>query len=51
MTSIQYLAYLFSLQTAQQVGFLLSVLVAFSLGWICKWIQHERRTERWKRRL
>ena len=51
MTPIQYLAYLFGLQTEQQVGFLLCILVAFWLGWICKWIQYERRTERWKWRL
>lgn len=51
MTPIQYLAYLFGLQSPQQVGFLLSVLVAFAIGWTCKWIQYERRTERWKRRL
>ena len=51
MTPVQYLAYLLGLQTEQQVGFLLSMLVAFAIGWICKWIQYERRTERWKRRL
>ena len=49
MTPTQYLAYLFGLQTAQQVGFLLSVLVAFVLGWTCKEIRVKRRLIRWKR--
>jgi len=49
MTPTQYLAYLFGLQTAQQVGFLLSVLVAFVLGWTCKEIRDKRRLIRWKR--
>ena len=49
MTPIQYLAYLFSLQTAQQVGFLLSVLVAFALGWLAKAAGDKRRLIRWKR--
>jgi len=46
MTPIQYLAYLFGLQTEQQVGFLLSVLVAFALGWTCKSLLIERRASR-----
>ena len=49
MTPIQYLAYLFGLQTEQQVGFLLSVLVAFALGWICKEIRDKRRLIQWRR--
>ena len=49
MTPTQYLAYLFGLQTAQQVGFLLSVLVAFVLGWTRKENRDKRRLIRWKR--
>jgi len=49
VTPIQYLAYLFGLQTAQQVGFLLSVLVAFVLGWLAKAAGDKRRLIRWRR--
>ena len=49
MTPVQYLAYLLGLQTEQQVGFLLCMLVAFVLGWTCKAIADKRRLIRWRR--
>ena len=49
MTPIQYLAYLLGLQTPQQVGFLLSMLVAFWAGWEWKACRDKRRLIRWRR--
>lgn len=37
--------------SAEQLGFLLSVLVAFALGWIIQDIRYYRRLKRWKRAL
>lgn len=51
MTPIQWLAYVLGLQTDQQVGFLLSILVAFWIGWECKAGSDKRRHIRWKRAL
>ena len=49
MTPTQYLAYLFGLQSEQQVGFLLCMLVAFWLGTICSAVRQKRRLIRWRR--
>jgi len=49
MTPVQYLAYLLGLQSEQQVGFLLCMLVAFWLGWLAKAAGDKRRLIRWRR--
>jgi hypothetical protein len=43
---IPYLHSLIGLQSPQQVGFLLCVLLAFVLGWTMKGIRDERRARR-----
>ena len=37
--------------SAHQLGFLLSLLIAFALGWIIQDIRYYRRLRRWKRAL
>ena len=49
MTPIQFLAHIFGVPSGEQVGFVLSVLVTFALGWTCKVIRDERRAERRQR--
>jgi len=43
---ISYLHSLIGLQTPQQVGFLLCVLLAFGLGWIVRGICEDRKARR-----
>ena len=37
--------------SGDQLGFLLTALLAFALGWTCKVIRDKRRVMRWKRKL
>lgn len=43
---IDWIHSLVGLQTPQQVGFLLCVLLAFALGWTVKGIREDRRVRR-----
>lgn len=49
MTPFQWLTYFLGLQTPQQVGFLLCVLVSIWIGWEWKACRDKRRLIRWRR--